>query len=668
MVENEGSEHSEAESSGWNVVRNQPADPADHASKSLPGIRPHALCLLAACVLLISVAYGCRRDCAGDWSEWSECSASCGGGDQTSLFAIKKTASFHGRGCPHQQHEQRSQPCRTQPCPQDCRGQWSDWSECSISCGGGSQISLFTVQQTSRFHGGECRYYHNEERKKPCNTQPCPRDCKLGHWQKGECSAHCGGGTRNNTRSLDSESEFGGYCPPPYSAERFKEEPCNTRPCPDELVEAIGSALSDTVQFRDETHRQTSMLQKTKHHLLNHIPPVTCSASIRSQHAKALETCQQHNKLAEQAPKLALLLEEGDDACEDAAASVKVSLDALNHHLPILVSQTCRGEVEGANSTLSDVLMPLIISTSIHLDKCRSPYRTFTKGLINLKSQLLGLWHDSRERADSLHHEMEKATGRKDQLSSDLSESAQEIADISKRRSQAFQEVQKHEAELQQLRKNQGRHVQERMDEAQAARDRARQQRAHASNLDESVQGKDRHQSYINNLNMQRRQAKDFEERSSDLQQSSEVAQREYRDALAEQERALQRAEDRVKSHEKEYQQKQGSQTKAEEHKQETDKILEILYEMKRNDNVRSLSEGLSLDSAEEAAASWRSSVTRIKATLDGFQSYMNAIQGEVSRAGEQACERARQHVKGMFKSAIGNKFAVNKNEADVKG
>ncbi|CAJ1421885.1 unnamed protein product [Effrenium voratum] len=613
VVENEGSEDSEAESSGWSVVRNQPADPADHASKSLPGIRPHALCLLAACVLLISVAYGCRRDCAGDWSEWSECSISCGGGDQTSLF---------------------------------------------------------TVQQTSRFHGGECRYYHNEERKKPCNTQPCPRDCKLGHWQKGDCSAHCGGGTRNNTRSLDSESEFGGYCPPPYSAERFKEEPCNTRPCPDELVEALGSALSDTVQFRDETHRQTSMLQKMTHHLLNHIPPVTCSASIRSQHAKALETCQQHNKIAEQAPKLALLLDEGYDACEDAAASVKVSVDALNHHLPILFSQTCRGEVEGANSTLSDVLMPLINSTLIHLDKCRSPYRTFAKGLMNLKPQLLGLWQDPRERADFLHHEMEKATGRKDQLSSDLSELAQELADISKRKSQALQEVQKHEAELQQLRKNQGRHVQERMEKAQAAGDRARQQRAHASNLDESAQGKSRHQSFINNLNIELRKAKDFEERSSDLQQSFEVAQREYRDALAEKERALQRAEDRVKSHEKEYQQKQGSQTKAEEHKQEADKILEILYEIKRNENVRSLSEGLSLDSVNEATASWRSSVTRIKANLDldGVQSYMNAIQGEVSRAGEQACERARQHVKSIFKSAIGNKSAVNKNEADVTG
>jgi hypothetical protein len=117
------------------------------------------------------ITYETRETCVGDdqckvispidcqWSDWSECSLSCGGGTQTRI--IETYPSNGGQECGNK----ATQDCNTQNCPIDC--QWSDWSECSLSCGGGTQTRSKTPAQ---YGGEECV----GEATQDCNTNDCP--------------------------------------------------------------------------------------------------------------------------------------------------------------------------------------------------------------------------------------------------------------------------------------------------------------------------------------------------------------------------------------------------------------------------------------------------------------------------------------------------------------
>ena len=52
-------------------------------------------------------------------------------------------------------------------------GSWLKWSECSKSCGGGTETRLRLCDSPAPAHGGkDCGGESSEERK--CNTNPCP--------------------------------------------------------------------------------------------------------------------------------------------------------------------------------------------------------------------------------------------------------------------------------------------------------------------------------------------------------------------------------------------------------------------------------------------------------------------------------------------------------------
>ena len=53
--------------------------------------------------------------------------------------------------------EQESQPCNTEACPSpiDCQGSWSDWGDCSKTCGGGKRRK-YTITREAQNNGNAC--------------------------------------------------------------------------------------------------------------------------------------------------------------------------------------------------------------------------------------------------------------------------------------------------------------------------------------------------------------------------------------------------------------------------------------------------------------------------------------------------------------------------------
>jgi hypothetical protein len=172
----------------------------------------------------------CPVDCVvSDWSAWGACSLPCGGGVQTRFRTIITPAANGGTPCPLNLTE--TQSCNTQPCPINCvLGEWSQWSSCSAPCGGGTQTRTRTVVTPAAFGGTPCGALSETQ---ACNTQLCAVDCVVSPWSPwGACSKDCGGGTQIRTRTIITPAANGGT-PCPILQE---EQSCNTQPCPVDCV------------------------------------------------------------------------------------------------------------------------------------------------------------------------------------------------------------------------------------------------------------------------------------------------------------------------------------------------------------------------------------------------------------------------------------------------
>jgi hypothetical protein len=66
------------------------------------------LALATACPLPV--------DCAGSWSEYGSCSATCGGGTQTRAYTVSRAAAHGGSSCPHDDGETEVESCNTESC------------------------------------------------------------------------------------------------------------------------------------------------------------------------------------------------------------------------------------------------------------------------------------------------------------------------------------------------------------------------------------------------------------------------------------------------------------------------------------------------------------------------------------------------------------------------
>jgi hypothetical protein len=188
-------------------------------------------------------------DCVMEFGEWSQCSVSCGGGQRTRRTEQKQAAAHGGKECPAVVVE--SEACNTQPCPVDCVMEFGEWSQCSAPCDGGVQTRR-TEQKVAPAHGGKtCDPVITETRT--CNTAPCDRDCIVKWSDWGDCVPSCisfPGQESWRQRKLEEivQAQRGNGAPcPSLTVQSQKCEPPNTSsvpPCPVHCVQTGWSGWS----------------------------------------------------------------------------------------------------------------------------------------------------------------------------------------------------------------------------------------------------------------------------------------------------------------------------------------------------------------------------------------------------------------------------------------
>ena len=184
-------------------------------------------------MILFQTAFACEppgpmMNCQwGQWTDWGSCTKTCGKGSQTSTREIQQPAQNGGEIC--EGKPSRDQPCNENCCPVDCKwGQWTAWGSCPVTCGGGTWTSTRVIGQEAVCGGSNCT--GNSTRDQPCNTNCCPVDCQWGQWTEwGDCSLTCGGGTRMATRGYKQEAECSGSKCVGYST---RNQACNKNGCP----------------------------------------------------------------------------------------------------------------------------------------------------------------------------------------------------------------------------------------------------------------------------------------------------------------------------------------------------------------------------------------------------------------------------------------------------
>jgi len=153
-------------------------------------------------------SHDCPVDCIQtEFGTWSECTEECGQGFQYRSRITIQEATNGGVSCGTLQQDQF---CNEQPCPVDCSyGEWSEYSDCSSSCGRGQKSR--TRSTTAPLHGGKACDAAYE--LKECDNGQCPIHCQLQDWEAwGACSKTCGssGNTQTRQRSVDVQAQFGG--------------------------------------------------------------------------------------------------------------------------------------------------------------------------------------------------------------------------------------------------------------------------------------------------------------------------------------------------------------------------------------------------------------------------------------------------------------------------
>jgi len=154
-----------------------------------------------------------------EWEEWSECSKSCDGG--VAKRVRETLGPDYDESCTGSTHEVKS--CNVIACilldgkAADCVWEeWTEWTDCTVQCGGGQRTATRGVKTPAVLTGESCAA-KDAKKIEACNIFACEDNayCVWSAWEEwSPCSTTCDGGTRTRIKILESTEDkplLGGY-------------------------------------------------------------------------------------------------------------------------------------------------------------------------------------------------------------------------------------------------------------------------------------------------------------------------------------------------------------------------------------------------------------------------------------------------------------------------
>ncbi|XP_069692936.1 A disintegrin and metalloproteinase with thrombospondin motifs 9 isoform X2 [Periplaneta americana] len=194
-------------------------------------------------------------DCEGpcnsthwEFSLWSQCSKTCGGGIET-----RTAHCVDERGWPKDEADCKlsdppvlERPCGAQDCPKWVLG---ELSPCSVTCGVGERKNSLWCQMGNRIVApGYCESQPIPHYKETCTREPCA-SWQLEAWQ--QCSVTCGTGISVRTvtcRSLDGKEVDASLC---SSREKkpISSQTCTKPSCQHKILSSMFPSTSTTTSI-----------------------------------------------------------------------------------------------------------------------------------------------------------------------------------------------------------------------------------------------------------------------------------------------------------------------------------------------------------------------------------------------------------------------------------
>ena len=206
--------------SGMSLRARSVVSSAAHTGKACPSLSEVQVCNSHECPSACTVS---------GWGDWGACSTSCGLGTRHRTRSVDREALNGGKECPPL--SQTGECSVGVPCPIDCQlARWGGWSDCTQTCGGGSQLRSRVILVKPASGGMQCDELNQ---LRVCGQGPCPIHCTISSWSSWTgCSTSCGGGTYSRHRSVILEMQFQGHVCPSLAETAI----CEGEPCPVDCV------------------------------------------------------------------------------------------------------------------------------------------------------------------------------------------------------------------------------------------------------------------------------------------------------------------------------------------------------------------------------------------------------------------------------------------------